>query len=442
MTNEAATTKVLSDALRWQEKGTPELTPLQVASTVARLEGGAEQEGISLEEYVLKLVDKMDVSSPRPDTASCFWSWQVEVDHPTDPEKGKVQIYNQHIARAYTDLENEVVEDSMRYLEGTPGGQELSGLYLWDRDVQAGLHLNVNTNEGNEFAGRIWSALSKRYAQEVGGEALFFMEELNPGAVAYQTEAPQLRRDGKLDQVHFMYPLSPQKLEGFPPEIQELLSSDTVRAQVHTFPYDEKTSRYTPTPLTEAGYLDLDHLRSLGTPEAQRAAVLEVCARVAMMDGREADAEQLIGEIQTLAPEHEVAMPDSTALAWAASERMKDSPEQSVSTHGEFLPGVEVNGSVGPVQPQPLKGSAQALTADFMPGVATEQTVKPEQAPATAPAAKAETQAAKPAMSVPVWQVGLNAVPTKLTTAPSGPSTAPSSHAPNLGKETAETGLG
>ncbi|MEU4931438.1 hypothetical protein AB0G54_33855 [Streptomyces yokosukanensis] len=370
MTNASVTGEVLSNALHWQNEGSPQPTPDQVDSIVERLVGGADQQGVSLEAYVLKLVDDMDVSSPRPDTASCFWSWRVEADHPTDPTAGKVQIYNQHIARAHTELENSVVPDSMRYLEGTPGGQELTDLHLWDRNVQRDLGLDVDTDDGKEFAGRVWSALSKRYAQEVGGEALFFMEELNPGAVAYRTEAPQLRRDGKLDQMHFMHPLSPQKLEGFPPEIQELLSSDAVRAQVHSFPYDENNPRYTPTPLTEAGYLDLDHLRSLGTPQAQRAAVLEVCARVATMDGRQADAEQLIGEIETLAPEHEVALPDSADLAWAVSERMQDSPEQSVSTHGAFLPGVEVNGRAGPVPPRPSQDPAKALaTADFMPGV-------------------------------------------------------------------------
>lgn len=379
MTNEAVTAEVLGKALWWQENGTPALTPEKIASTVERLKGGSEQEGVSLEEYALKYVDQLDVTPPRPDTASCFWSWRVRVDHPTDPGKGKVDVYNQHIARAQSDLENNVVKDSMRYLEGTPGGEELSDLYLWEPRVQAALQLDVDTGEGNEFAGRVWDALSRRYAQQTTGEALFFMEEMSPGTVAYQTESSQLRRDGKLDQIRFMHPPPQEKLQGFSPEIQELLSSDAVRAQVHTFAYDENDPKY--TPLTKAGHLDLDHLRSLPTPEAQRAAVLEVCARVATMDGRQADAQQLIEEIQTLAPDHEVTLPDSADLAWAVSDRMKYAPEQAVSTHGQFLPGVAVHGRTGPSPSQQGQGVADG---NFLVGVAPA--AKPLAAPVPAAA--------------------------------------------------------
>ncbi|MEU0675371.1 hypothetical protein ABZ330_21250 [Streptomyces sp. NPDC006172] len=46
-----------------------------------------------------------------------------------------------------------------------------------------------------------------------------------------------------------------------------------------------------PTEYWEACYLDLEHPRSLPAPEAQRSAILEACARVALVDAQQAEAE-------------------------------------------------------------------------------------------------------------------------------------------------------
>ncbi|MDW8808986.1 hypothetical protein P1P68_30365 [Streptomyces scabiei] len=292
-----------------------------------------------------------------------------------------------HVAAAYTEAQNSVVENTLRYLEGTPGGQALGELHLWDASVQRALRLDRET--GTALAYDAWGALSQRYAATTETEALFFMAELNPGAVAYQTEAPQLRRDGKLDLINFMYPPPMDKYADLAPETQELLASQAVRAQIHTFEYDEDDPKY--TPLTEAGHLDLEHLKSLPTPEAQRAAVLEVCARVAAMDGpaRTADVEKYVEEIKVLRPDHEVELPNSTDLAWAYESRAQSAPV--VSTHGAFLPGVEVNARTGPQPIQPLNATQHAVPgAHFMPGV----TLKPVPAPVSpTPTTPASVQA-------------------------------------------------
>jgi hypothetical protein len=184
-----------------------------------------------------------------------------------------------------------------------------------------------------------------------------------------------------------MYPPPIEKYADLAPETQELLASDAVRAQVHTFWYDEANSKY--TPLTKAGHLDLEHLKSLPTPEAQRAAVLEVCARVAAMDGpaRAGDVERYIEEIKDLRPDHEVVLPSAADLAWAAEGR--EQPQPTVSTHGVYLPGVEVNAKVAAQPSTPSEAAPQAVAGmHFLPGV----TLKPAPAPTT-PALTAPVQA-------------------------------------------------
>ncbi|MEE1834951.1 hypothetical protein [Streptomyces sp. SP17KL33] len=383
--------QVLDDARDRQHTGEAAPAPDEVRRISKRLRAGIahlpdKEYTEQLRKRLREFAAEQDMELPTPDTRSAFWSYRLE-DHPTVDVQAGEQLQSMHVAAAYTEAQNSIVENTLRYLEGTPGGQALGELHLWDANVQRALKLDRET--GTALAYDAWGALSQRYAATTETEALFFMAELNPGAVAYQTEAPQLRRDGKLDIIDFMYPPPMGKYADLAPETQELLASQAVRAQVHTFGYDENDPKY--TPLTKAGHLDLEHLKSLPTPEAQRAAVLEVCARVAAMDGpaRTADVQKYVEEVKVLRPDHEVVLPSSTDLAWAYEARAQTTPV--VSTHGAFLPGVEVNARTGPQQIQPPETSAQAIAgAHFLPGV----TLKPAPAPAApAPAVPAPTQA-------------------------------------------------
>jgi hypothetical protein len=393
---------VLDDTRDRQKEPTATLTRAEAKRIAAPLRAGISH--LPREEYIERLRERLrefaaaqDVDLPTPDTRSAFWSYRLE-DHPNlDLESGE-ELYSMHLAASYTEAQNSIVADTLRYLEGTPGGQALGELHLWDSKVRAALKLDKET--GLSVAYDAWGSLSEKYAATTENEALFFMAELNPGTVAYQTESRQLRQDGKLDLISFMYPAPMAKYADLAPETQELLASQTVRAQVHTFGYDENDPKY--TPLTKAGHLDLEHLQSLPTPEAQRAAVLEVCARVAAMDGpaRAGDVERLVEEIKVLRPDHEVTLPSAEDLQWAAGVRAQSpgqsaaaaqSTEPAVSTHGAFLPGVEVNAKVGPQTVQPLEATSQAVAgAHFLPGV----TVKPVPAKAApAPTEPAPTQA-------------------------------------------------
>ncbi|MEE1763844.1 hypothetical protein [Streptomyces sp. SP18BB07] len=380
---------VLDDTRNRQHEPTTTLTRAEAKRIAAPLRKGISH--LPREEYLERLSARLrafaasqDVDLPTPDTRSAFWSYRLE-NHPNlDLESGE-ELYSINLAASYTEAQNSIVEDTLRYLEGTPGGKALEELHLWDPKVRAALKLNRET--GLSVAYETWGVLSKEYAATTENEALFFMAELNPGAVAYQTEAPQLRQDGKLDLVTFMYPPPMEKYADLAPETQELLASDAVRAQVHTFWYDEASSKY--TPLTKAGHLDLEHLKSLPTPEAQRAAVLEVCARVAAMDGpaRAGDVERYIEEIKDLRPDHEVVLPSASDLAWAAEGR--EQPQHTVSTHGVYLPGVEVNAKVAAQPSTPSEAAPQAVAGmHFLPGV----TLKPAPAPTT-PAPTAPVQA-------------------------------------------------
>ncbi|MDQ0582383.1 hypothetical protein [Streptomyces rishiriensis] len=358
------------------------LSDAEARKIVRELKAGALRSGIKVEElteklpsYIVGLVGEMDVDLPAPDTKSAFWSWALE-NHPQLGEGEKIR--SMHVAAAYADVENAAShQDAVRYLEGTPGGQKLGELHLWDKTLHGALGLDAASGEA--MAGSAWDALSQKYAAKTENEALFFMAELNPGTVAYQTESRQLRQDGKLDIIQFMYPAPTQKYTDLAPETQELLASQVVRAQVHTFPYEESDPKY--TPLTKAGHLDLQQLAALPTPEAQRAAVLEVCARVATMDGpaRSADVEKLVEEIKVLRPDHEITLPSVEDQQWAAEQRGPEldspagPPAVAVSTHGQYLPGVTVNARTGPAPLEPLTlpapGAAAVQAHSFLPGV-------------------------------------------------------------------------
>lgn len=397
--------RFLDEARDRQQFVEPELTEADAKRIARTLREGIDH--LPDHEYRERLHERLkefaaaqDVDLPDPDTRSTFWSYRLE-DHPDlDLETGE-SLQSMHMAAAYTEAQNAIVKDTLRYLEGTPGGEALGRLHLWDAAVQDALDLDEKA--GLALAYDAWGTLSEKYAAKTENEALFFMAELNPGTVAYQTESRQLRQDGKLDIIQFMYPAPAQKYADLAPETQELLASQAVRAQVHTFAYDEADPKY--TPLTKAGHLDLEQLKALPTPEAQRAAVLEVCARVATLDGpaRAADVEKLVEEIKVLRPDHEVTLPGVEDRQWAAELRGRDldaptTPEPvAVSTHGQYLPGVKVDARTGPAPLEPLAfpapGTAAVHAHTFLPGVSAQaksvlagRTDTPAAAPAAPPA--------------------------------------------------------
>lgn len=395
--------QVLDDARERQREGDAAPTPAEVRRIAKRLREGIDH--LPSEEYTKQLRKRLkefaaaqDVDLPSPDTRSTFWSYQLE-DHPDIDVQSGEALYSMHMAAAYTEAQNAIVPETLRYLEGTPGGQALGELHLWDPAVRSELGLDRDT--GLSLAYDAWGTLSEKYAAKTENEALFFMAELNPGTVAYQTESRQLRQDGKLDIIQFMYPAPTQKYADLAPETQELLASQAVRAQVHTFSYDENDPKY--TPLTKAGHLDLEQLKALPTAEAQRAAVLEVCARVATMDGpaRAADVEKLVEEIKVLRPDHEVTLPSVEDQQWAAKLRGQEQdsptapPPVAVSTHGQYLPGVKVSARTGPALLDslnlPTPEAAAVHAHNFLPGVTPQ--AKPLTAPDKAATPATPTQA-------------------------------------------------
>ncbi|MDX2528495.1 hypothetical protein [Streptomyces europaeiscabiei] len=345
----------------------------------------------TVEEYLVDYAKGLDVKALREGMKSAFWSYGIP--HPNLPSD-KV-LSSQHLAAIWSDMENDNEADSARYLEGTPGGKDLGELHLWNPQVQTAL--GFLEDDGDVAARKAWGALSENYAKATDGEAIVFAGELAPWSVAYETELPQLRRTIGAENIHFMYDLSEQTLEGLPPESQQLLSEGRVRSHVHFFAPNAENPP--PEKYWESGYLDLDHVKSLPTPEAQRAAILEVCERVALLDRQQVEAETQAEQNQDLSADQEVtatgieeqqpsatSVPEQTPPAPAA----ESDPRVFASTHGAFMPGVEVNAKVGPLPIQPLEASAQASGADFMPGV----TLKPAPAPVTpTPVAPAPAQA-------------------------------------------------
>ncbi|MGW2909112.1 hypothetical protein ACWC9X_01465 [Streptomyces asoensis] len=352
----------------------------------------AAQAGKTPEQYVVDYAKGLDVSAPREGMKSAFWSFGIpHPDLPTD----KV-LSSQFLASVWTDMENEGNEGSARYLEGTPGGEDLGRLHLWNPDVYK--VLGLNESQGADLARDAWSALSENYAKATDGEAIVFAGEIVPWSVAYETEMPQLRRVAGPENIHFVYDLPEDVLKGLPPESRELLSEGRVRSQVHFRAPDADnppSQKY-----WAAGHVDLEQLRSLPTPELQRAAVLEACARVASLDGagREADVEKLVEEIKALRPDHEVVLP-------TAEERQVTDQQQApgptppstpaVRTHAPYMPGVTVNARTGPAPlealtlPTPEKAAVSAHA--FLPGVV------PQVKPIAAPSVNSTPTAAPPA---------------------------------------------
>ncbi|MFI1927627.1 MULTISPECIES: hypothetical protein [unclassified Streptomyces] len=327
----------------------------------------ADKAGKSPQEYIVDYARKLDVKAPREGMKSAFWSFGIP--HPDLPQDQVLS--SQFLASVWTDMENASVDGSARYLEGTPGGEELGRLHLWDADVYTALGLNKA--QGDALARDAWSALSENYAKATDGEAIVFTGEMVPWSVAYETEMPQLRRTTGPENIHFMYDLPEDVLKGLPSESRQLLSEGWVRSHVHFRAPDENNPP--PQKYWTAGYLDVEQLRSLPTPEAQRAAVLEVCARVASLDGvgREADVERLVEEIKVLRPDHEVVLP---SVEEQQSQVPTAAPASEIRTHAPYLPGVTVNARTGPAPLEsltlPTTGAAASQAHSFLPGVTAQ----------------------------------------------------------------------
>lgn len=210
---------VLDDARDRQKTVAPELTEAEARRIARGLREGIDH--LPEKEYREQLHERLrafaaaqDVDLPTPDTRSTFWSYQL-ADHPQINMEPGEELYSMHMAAAYTEAQNSIVEDTLRYLEGTPGGEALSQLHLWDAEMQDALELDEKA--GLALAYDAWGTLSEKYAAKTENEALFFMAELNPGTVAYQTESRQLRQDGKLDIIQFMYPAPAAEVRGSRP---------------------------------------------------------------------------------------------------------------------------------------------------------------------------------------------------------------------------------
>ncbi|MGW2489408.1 hypothetical protein ACWCV9_19640 [Streptomyces sp. NPDC001606] len=344
---------------------------------------GAEEAG-GIEEYILDYVGKLDVQPPVPGMKSAFWSHGVP--HPALPPD--TVLSNQYIAAVWCE---DQPDGTARYLEGTPGGQVLDKLYLWRPEVQKALSLDSAT--GNALARKAWAALSENYAKSVDGEAVAFTATMAPWSVAYETEMPELRQGAGPENIRFMYDLPEEVLKGLPPETQQVLSDGAIRSHLHFFapdPENPPTQKY-----WAAGHLDLDYLRSLPTVEAQRAAVLDVCARVAQLDGRDSAAEQYSAEALSLRTEQEatapgveekeppsVALPEQTPQTQTTQQTPQVQKAEAPSVkppvagfHGvNWMPGVAVearqvvvpSGHSGPTEPAhtppaPVKSAATGI---------------------------------------------------------------------------------
>ncbi|MEC4018243.1 hypothetical protein [Streptomyces sp. H27-D2] len=221
--------------------------------TAERLIKTADRVGMGVEEYVVERARRMKVTTANPDVKSAFWSFKVL--HPDLPP-GQM-LSNEYLAAAWAESENAKVEGSARYLEGTQGGQALSNLHLWDKDVHTGLGLD--REQGEALATTAWSVLSEKYADTAKGEVAVFAENAHPFSVLYNTELPALRAnpDVGVDKIKYVYP-APAHWSAV---ARDELGPDAVRAQAQ-FAMDSKP-------------LHVDPTEYAAKPPAERAAVLD-----------------------------------------------------------------------------------------------------------------------------------------------------------------------
>ncbi|MEC4018255.1 hypothetical protein, partial [Streptomyces sp. H27-D2] len=305
---------------------------------------------LSTSDYLIARASEADFSPPRPDTTIAFWSHGVqrddlppEIDHASAPDL----LSFRYVAQAWANEQNKLDEGSAQVLESTPGGSELDSYHLFEQPVRTALWGRSADREGTRVSGAVWDGASAQYAAAASSKVAVFASDLAPWTILYKTEMSRLRNDPNvgLDNIHFMVDPSQERLEGLPPETQALLSDDRVRAQAHYFPYDETDPKIGPE--WRAGYLDLEKLKANSSVEGQRAAVLEVCARVAALDGRDADVKQLTEEVAALRVAEATA-----AKSNAAEASMPTGPTAEATTPtGPTGPTAEVTTPAGPTPP-------------------------------------------------------------------------------------------
>ncbi|MDJ0464309.1 hypothetical protein [Streptomyces sp. H27-C3] len=210
-------------AKQLRDAGGAPLRDGQAERTAERLIKTADRVGMGVEEYVVERARRMKVTTANPDVKSAFWSYGVP--HPDVPPKQ--MLSNEYVAAAWAESENAKVDGAARYLEGTQGGQAMSNLHLWNRDVHTAL--GFDREQGQALASSAWSVLSEKYADTAKGEVAVFAEHAHPLSVLYNTELPALRAnpDVGVDNVKFVYPPP----HDWPDVARDELGSDEVRAR-------------------------------------------------------------------------------------------------------------------------------------------------------------------------------------------------------------------
>ena len=124
-------------------------------------------------DYYLVLADKLDVTTGI--SKSVFYSGAG----------------NRKLAEQFA-----IAEDKMT-LEMTPGGKFLDDLKLFEQ----GSPLKP------EQATKVWSRLSRRYAEQAAGDVFCFVSGARPKEVLITVESPQLRKNRKVRSIYHVSPL-------------------------------------------------------------------------------------------------------------------------------------------------------------------------------------------------------------------------------------------
>jgi hypothetical protein len=219
-----------------------------------------------------------DVANEEPVTRKdrgevrAFWSYESQ------PEGAPRPVRHRFLAQACGETRG------LQVLEETPAGSRLDTYHLWNEHVQTVLiqEHGLDPKAVRQLAPKVWDTLSERYAKAAEVPVVAFAADIGAGSVLGKTEMPRLLTHEKVGKDNIRFPLPLPRHEHLPPEIDELIADEAIRAQVRMEDFANSKS-------------PKEFARSLGdidVPEHLRESHASAVQRLELADSYEALAAQ------------------------------------------------------------------------------------------------------------------------------------------------------
>ncbi|MGW0946086.1 hypothetical protein ACWD4O_26605 [Streptomyces sp. NPDC002623] len=185
-----------------------------------------------LASFVRDVAQNESVTHEGRGAVRAFWSFMSQ------PEGAPEPVGHRFLAQACGKSRD------LQVLEDSPAGSRLDSYQLWNKHVQSALvrDYELDSAEVADLAPEVWSTVSQRYAEAAQGPVVAFATDIVRSSVLGKDELPRLLAHDNVGKDNIKFPLPAPRHGHLPPEIDELITNDAMRAQVCMDDFDPAKS--------------------------------------------------------------------------------------------------------------------------------------------------------------------------------------------------------